>query len=94
MATNLGRLLNAELNDYGIEYKIEAVDRDIGHYYCYVCVKFCNNAERHICFKVTDGEVEVELGRDCYEKCEEFKPSVKFLWMALLDYPEPPKEKV
>lgn len=92
----LKELLDRELEDFGIGYEInQTIEYEIMQNDAYyedeihweVKFKFAGNEVfRYAQFKYED-VLEIEIGEDSWYEVKWWETSVKYLWIAILDYP-------
>lgn len=80
----LKNFLDSEVDDYDMSYEIESVDftEDKPEFYATVKVKRWEN-EIDVCFRVKNGELQIELSEDCWYNIREFDWTVKYFWMLV-----------
>lgn len=83
--------VECELEDYSFYagYEVEEYDFLNGEHFYHIRIKSDMGMDFNIIhFKVADGILYVDINEDSWEKIEEYDYSVKYFWIALLDFPE------
>ena len=83
----LEELLDHELSDYSIKWKInqEEIELYDGEYFIEVDYYVYNEKNTNtLNFKVKEEEIFVESCEDIYEKINIYDPSIKYFWMQIV----------
>ena len=85
----LQEFLNSEIDDYGLEHTIEMTEEYGGADYYTVTISsnYGEQKSKSVLFKYEDKKLFVEVHEDSWEEVEYFNHTVRYFWMAFLEWP-------